>query len=124
MILVELEPALPAVMEAAKAQVLTCLAAGHRVKVFDGKGDLEAFLDEVLDGLVAIGAPRGLTRILLFHRTPAAAEVVARRMLPGGVLRAWQQPRCWNDLAGKVPDLRAWAMRAEPGFQDPMPKGI
>jgi len=123
MILVEMEPALPAVVDTAKAQVLTCLGAMHRVKDFTGRRELAAFLDEVLDGLVAVGAPRGLTRVLIFHRTPGITDEVAKRLVPGGVLRSWQAPGCWLDLAQQLPDLRAWAARIDPQFEN-TPKGL
>ena len=123
MILVEMEPALPAVVESAKAQVLACLGTMHKVREFSGRRELVAFLDEVLDGLQQAGAPRGLTRVLLFARTPGLADDVAKRMVDGGVLRTWVAPGCWMELRVKVPDMRAWAARMDPNFAR-VPGGI
>lgn len=123
MILLEREPALPAVVETNKAQVILCLRSLHAIQDFDTVRELDDGLDQVLDELAVAGAPRGLSRILLFYRTPAAITAVAKRMLPGGQFLAFQAPACWQQMAAKLPELRAWAERAEPGWTT-QPKGI
>lgn len=123
MILTEREPALPSVVESVKAQVLLALRANHAVQEFDSAGDLAAWLDQLLDELVAAGAPRGLTRVLLFYRSQAAVAEVQKRMLPGASLQAFPAPSCWRAFGQKLPELQAWANRVEPGWCS-TPRGI
>ena len=119
------EPALPVMVQSYKAQVLTCLQTLHQLQTFERLADLDAFLDAILDQLGAAGAPRGLTRVILFHRSPAAAAAVARRLVPGGAMHVFQIPGCWMQLGRDVPTLQAWAKRAEPVWLDRhLPKGI
>lgn len=123
MILVEREPKLPSVVESVKAQVLLALRANHALQEFDSTGDLAAWLDRLLEELVAAGAPRALTRVLLFYRSPAALAEVKRRMLPGGSLQAYPAPGCWPAFGKQLPELKAWAERLEPGWCS-TPRGI
>lgn len=125
MILLERDIALPVTVEVTKAQVLHVLRVQHRVQEFDGVADLTRFLDEeVLDGLVAAGAPRGLTRAILFYRNPNTVAVVATRMVPGGAFHAFGMPGCWMQLGKNLDTLAAWAKRAEPAWVEAMPRGI
>lgn len=123
MILIEREPTLPASVETVKAQVLLTLRANHALQEFDSIGDLVPFLDQLLTEIQGVGAPRGLTRVVLFYRNGAALEAVRQRMLTGGSLQAFRCPACWPIFAPKLPELRAWAERLEPGWTT-TPKGI
>lgn len=97
----------------------------HQQQDFMGCGELAGFLDQLLAELVAVDVPRGLQRVLLFYRTPKAVETVAQRMLPGGLFLAFRTPACWTELGRKLPELRAWAERIEPGHVDAaQPRGI
>jgi hypothetical protein len=119
MILHEIEPVLPVVVQQAKVQVLHCLASNHATREYLTVGDLATFLDQVLAGLKAAmpGRPgAGLTRVVLFWRTPAAMRVVEDRMARDGSLHSFQQPACWLQLGQRLPDLQRWAERLEPGW--------
>ncbi len=126
MILVEAEPIMPAAVEDAKTKVLAAFTTMHALQVFHSVEELAAFLDdEVLDGLAEAGFPRALCRVILFYRTPQAAQEVAKRMQPGGAFYAWQAPGCWLVLWERHgTQLRDWARRAEPNWQGDLPQGI
>jgi len=123
MILLEVEPALPGAVETNKAQVLTALQTMHAVGHYATVGELAAFLDNLLEELTDAGVPRGLTRVLLFYRTPRAIEEVQQRLVPGGTFLAFKAPACWQRLGARLPELRAWAREIEPGFDD-LPAGV
>ena len=116
MILLEQEPALPAHVEASKVQVLLCLQTMHKQQEFLGATELAGFLDHLLDELAAVDMPRGLTRVILFWRTPQAVDLVNARMRPGHTAQAFKAPACWLQMARSLPELQAWASRIEPGF--------
>lgn len=124
MILLERDIELPAAVESVKAQVLHVLRANHRVQEFDGLADLSDFLDGLLDELVEAGAPRGLTRVLLFHRNPNVLAAVASRLMPGAAFHVFRMPACWMQLGRNLPELIAWAKQAEPAWLEAMPRGI
>lgn len=123
MILVEVEPTLPVAVESVRAQVLVCLQAMHKLREFSTRVELAGFLDDVLDEVVAMDAPRGLSRVLLFYRNPAVVAEVEQRLLPGATFLAFRSPACWAELGAKLPELRRWAQRFEPNFPT-MPVGI
>lgn len=124
MILLERDIPLPTAVETCKAQVLHLLQVQHRIHEFDGSADLAAFLDETLDGLVAAGAPRGLTRVILFYRNPRAVTVVAGRLVHGAAFHAFVMPGCWMQLGRNLTELKAWARQAEPAWVEALPRGI
>lgn len=115
MILAERDQTLPVAVADFRAKVLLYLQAANALKEYDTVPELRAFLDgEVLDGMAALGYPRGLTRVVLFYRQPRAVIEVAERMLPGMAFEAHRAPGCWQRFGPHLEDLRMWAVRLEP----------
>lgn len=114
MILMQRERTLPHVVEDFRARAVLCLQAMHAVQEFDALPELTAFLDQVLDGLVAEGLPRALSRVILFTDQRRAVDEVTRRMCPGHVCVVYKTPGCWKELWPYRRDLERWARRLEP----------
>ena len=112
MILVEREPDLPSTVQQVKAEVLLCLQTAHSLHTYETVSDLIGYLD----GCLQAARMDGLTRVVLFYRTPQARLEVERRMAAGGQLNTFWQPSCWMQLAPSLPKLRERAERLEPGW--------
>ena len=124
MILVENEPWLPADLQANRAAVLAALGEFHAIRDFTTVAELTEFLDQLLVELVAIEAPRGLTRVVLFSRNNAPVAVVARRMLPGADCLAFLAPRCWRELAANLSGLKTWGQAEAKRLLAPQARGL
>ena len=96
-----------------KVKALTHLTKAHPLHNFKGMDDLQPFINGIFDDLEKVGAPRALSRVVLFARDYVIVQYVGSIMSPGCPLHAFKMPECWHEFIGKLDRMAELAARQD-----------